>query len=387
MKKISLFILIASFSCMQAFAFKFNGVTIEENSNFTRSSSGTTDKSLEEISGIACSRTTEGYFWVHVDQGKNIIYALDTKGSIKQQVTLQGATNDDWEDICVATVDGENYIFVGSIGDNDLKENNTSNVNGKGTYKIYCFKEPVINGTNTTATDVKTITYTYESGHNTADSKNNSHNAETLMFDPVTKRIYLVTKHKKNVSGVYVSNAEWSFTNYTARMNWVCDLGVTADDFLYLTAGDISSDGSKVLIKNKTDILYWERQGSEDLSATLAREPQHIAAYKEETQGEAVAWALNNRDFYTTSEGKSQPLYFYKDNTPVAAIGDVKADAYNIRVENGQLCADNIDGQPIAIYNMLGQTVAAPQSLPFDVSGLKGIYIIKIGGSARKMQL
>ncbi|MDR1698989.1 MAG: hypothetical protein LBR75_04120 [Prevotellaceae bacterium] len=394
MKKIILLAIIAAFSSVQAFAFKFDGANIADNSYFTRSQIGMTDSSLEEISGIACSRTTEGYFWVHIDQGKNIVYALNPDGSIKQQVTLQGATNDDWEDICVATVGGVNYIFVGSIGDNDLKDDNTSKVNGKGTYKIYCFKEPVIDGANKTATDVKTITYTYESGHNTADSKNNSHNAETLMYDPLANKIYLVTKHKKNVSGVYVSNLEWAFANQTVQMNWVCDLGVAADKFLYLTAGDISADGSKMLIKNKSDILYWERQGSENLALTLARPPQHIAAStyndKTEKQGEAIAWALNSRDFYTTSENdgeKTVPLFFYQNNSPSAALGDVKTDTFNIRVENNQLLADNTGKQPVVIYDLLGQTVAANISLPFDVSRLKGIYIIRIGGFAKKMKL
>jgi hypothetical protein len=350
MKKFTFLSAFVILYCMQMSAFTFNGTAIQENNNYTRTKIGTTASSLEEISGIACSRTTQGYFWVHVDQGSNIIYALNPDGSIKQQVTLQGATNDDWEDICVATVNGVNYVFVGSIGDNNLKEKNTSSVAGKGTYKIYCFEEPVIDGTNKTATDVKTITYTYESGHNTADSKNNSHNCETLMYDPITNKIYLVTKHKTNVSGVYVSPSEWSFANQTIQMKWVCDLGIAADNFLYLTAGDISADGSKVLIKSKTDILYWERQGSENLSVTLARQPQHIAAYQEETQGEAVAWANDNRNFYTTSEGKSQPLYYYEYPLPaIATPTNVNASATDNSITITWEAVDGATGYQIKV--------------------------------------
>jgi hypothetical protein len=64
-------------------------------------------------------------------------------------------------------------------------------------------------------------------------------------------------------------------------------------------------------IKNKEYILLWQRQGNESLSVTATRRPQQIAAYQEEKQGEALAWA-DSTTFYTTSDQKKDiPIYKY----------------------------------------------------------------------------
>jgi hypothetical protein len=118
-----IFLFTAVFFLQNLFAFKYNGKTIAENDDFERQQAGTTPSALKEISGMACSRTTEGYFWVHVDEGNSEIYALNQDGSIKQTVKLGGISkNDDWEDICMATVDGINYVLVGCIGDNKVRD-------------------------------------------------------------------------------------------------------------------------------------------------------------------------------------------------------------------------------------------------------------------------
>jgi hypothetical protein len=388
MKKNLLFLLgLFFFSSLSSYAFKYNGSTIDENKDFERTKIGDTPTSLVEISGMACSRTAEGYFWVHVDEGNSEIYALNPNGSIKQTVKLSGISkNDDWEDICMATVEGVNYVLVGCIGDNNVKDGKSK---GKQTYYIYRFVEPDIQGGTVTISsgNIDKITFTYDGKHNTADCKDKvSHNAETLMFDPLGKKIYLATKHKDEVNALYT--AEWKTGSYTTVMNWVCDLGIKSDKFLYLTTGDISADGKKALIKNESDILYWERQGEEDLSLAFARPPRHIAAYSKEKQGEALAWDNNNCDFYTTGEGKAVPVYVYRDkncdNNPPTGNPSV-THAMLIRIVEGRLFIDNKEGESVSLYNLSGQKIRDKATLPLDISGLKGIYILQGEGFVRKI--
>jgi hypothetical protein len=389
MKKQIFFLLgFLSFLPLSSFAYKYNGSTIDENKDFERTKIGDTPSSLVEISGMACSRTTEGYFWVHVDEGKSEIYALNANGSIAQTVKLSGISkNDDWEDICMATVDGVNYVLVGCIGDNDVKDDKKK---GKQTYFVYRFEEPAIqSGTVTIPSgSIDKITFTYDGKHNTADCKDKvSHNAETLMFDPIDKKIYLATKHKKEVNALYAM--DWKSGAYTSVMNWVCDLGQTSDKFLYLTAGDISSDGMKVLIKNESDVLYWERQGEEDLSLAFARPPQHIAAYSKENQGEAIAWDNNSCDFYTTGESgskKTVPIYLYRDKKTTTDIPTV-APAMLIRIADGRLFIDNREGESVSLYNLSGQKIRSSVTNTIDIRGLKGIYIVQGKGFIRKIIL
>ncbi|MDR1679676.1 MAG: hypothetical protein LBR81_07865 [Prevotellaceae bacterium] len=392
-KHLLLSLITITLGSLQAWAFTFNGQTINENKDFTRSEICKADKSLEEISGIACSRSTEGYFWVHVDQGDPKIYALNPDGSIKQTVTLEFPTkNDDWEDICMASIDDKNYILIGCIGDNDVKDGKSK---GKQTYYIYRIEEPEITGTNISIkkNNIDVITYTYDGTHNIDDCKDGkSHNAETLMFDPIDQKIYIATKHEKKINALYMT--DWKSGSYTTTMQWVCDLGNLADmpkgsekdpnDFLYLTAGDISADGSKILIKNKFHILSWERQGSESLSTTFSRTPQHIAAYREEEQGEAVAWANNGIDFYTASEGKEEPIFRFKNTQTVSAANETTSTC-NLFVANGQLWVDNLNGKTISIYNLVGQNMLSNAQSPVNISTLRGIHIVRIGTFSKKV--
>jgi hypothetical protein len=81
-----------------------------------------------------------------------------------------------------------------------------------------------------------------------------------------------------------------------------------------VVAGDVSPDGTEVLLKTYDDVFYWSRQGDEPLSATLFRTAAKVP-YKSEPQGEAVAFTLSRSGFFTTTEegsGEPQWMKFYK---------------------------------------------------------------------------
>ena len=93
-------------------------------------------------------------------------------------------------------------------------------------------------------------------------------------------------------------------------------------------------------IKSKKQVLLWERNGNESLSATVLRLPVQIAAYEEEEQGESIAWK-DASTFYTTSDSQSDtPIYQYTRSIETTAVDPLTANPSPLTVKaliDGQL--------------------------------------------------
>lgn len=290
--------LMTAVAAWSATGINYDGTTLELNNEFTRSECGTMKKSvMPETSGLACSRTTPGYLWAHGDEntGSNKkIVAVKPDGTLAMTVTISDDPGrDDWEDIATGVYNNKNYVFIGAFGDNDGKF--------KDNYYIYYFEEPAI-ASGTKNVSVKYIRFGFPDG--------NAHNAETLMYDPVEQMFYIVDKVKKAVCTLYKIPFRTDYGTTMQTLTKVTGLG-NGSKFNYCTGGDITPDGKWMAIKSKPYVLLWERKGTESLSQTALRKPVQIAAYQEETQGEALAW-LDSTTFYTTSDDKSDmPIYQY----------------------------------------------------------------------------
>ncbi len=276
----------------------YNGTTLQENTDFTRTEYGTMKKkTMKEISGLAASRQTPGYLWAHGDEntGDNRkIIAIQPDGTLAMTVNLTtpNTDRDDWEDIATGIYDGKNYVFLGAIGDNDLAYNDQ--------YYIFYFEEPAISSGTQNVT-VNTIRFGYPD--------NKAHNTETLMYDNVEQMFYIADK-VDGVCHLYKLPFSTTYGTGVQRLTEVCALG-NGSKFKLANGGDITPDGHWMAIKNEEYILLWERQGAESLSATALRNPVQVMAYQKEEQGESLAW-LNDSLFYTTSDSKKDtPIYQY----------------------------------------------------------------------------
>ena len=90
--------------------------------------------------------------------------------------------------------------------------------------------------------------------------------------------------------------------------------------FMNPTGGDISPDGSKIIVKNEPFMLIWNREEGESVADAMARRPKQVKAYKKESQGEAIAW-LDSTVCYTTSDVYSSdaaPIWMYTRVTEAA---------------------------------------------------------------------
>ena len=253
---------------------------------------------LLEGSGITQSISNPNSLWTHADSGNPpIIYLLDQySASIKASYYINGIENDDWEDIACGPgpKPGTNYIYVGDIGDNDAKK--TERV-------VYRFPEPffakahegrVIN----VSPEVEKLRFKYPDG---------SHNAETLLLDPLTRDVYIITKYGSN-SLIFVNRHPQS----TTEVSTVSYVGQFP--FREATGGAISISGSKIAVKTYDQIFYWQRNSSEPLWKVFGAAPQLLYLYynPQEPKGEAIC--LDDDGYFTLSESRQQSiptLYYY----------------------------------------------------------------------------
>lgn len=253
-----------------------------------------TDKSIEEASGIAASRTNPGFLWTHNDSGNGAeVFLVDTKMNIRLTCVLKGIDNRDWEDIAVGPgpEKGVNYIYVAEIGDNFAQY----------TYKyIYRFREPDLKNVKKDVLIVDkydVITFKLDTRKDT----------ETLLVDPGTKDLFVVSKRE---SPVVVYKLKYP---YSTKDTLTAEI-VGKIETSQIVGGDISVSGNEIVLKNYSNVFYWKRAEKESVEKALQRPPKTLP-YTEEPQGEAVTFAIDGSGYYTISEivrGEKSFLTFYK---------------------------------------------------------------------------
>ncbi|GAB5522583.1 MAG: hypothetical protein Roseis2KO_04550 [Roseivirga sp.] len=253
---------------------------------------------IDEASGLAASRSNPLYLWTHNDSGGNPeMYLFTTTGADSGRYELEGVRNVDWEDMTIGPGpdDALTYLMVGDIGDNAAVRD---------SYAIYRVPEPDLNVIDlpemATLTNVETIDFVY--------SDEVSRDAETLMVDPTTKDIYVISKREAQV-GVYRLPYPQELTDTdTAEFQGLIP-------FTNVVAGDISASGDEILIKDYFRVYYWQVSGT-PIYETMTGTPQRLN-YAPEPQGEAIALSADGQTYYTLSElDSSEPatLLSYRRN-------------------------------------------------------------------------
>lgn len=276
------------------------GCQVREKPNTPRSgfagaqSLGRIDLTLEEASGLVASRANPGYLWTHNDSGDVArIFLIDQEGNIRFTCTLMGATHRDWEDIAIGPGPDtlKTYLFIADTGDNRQQY----------PYKyIYYLEEPVLQGK--VADTIRTwqrMTIRLDDG---------IRDCETLLADPVTKSLFLVSKREDSVR-VYEIRSPFKADTLTANRQLTLP-------YHNITAGDLSPDGREVLLRSYTAVYYWPRPAGSSLADAL-RMPATSLLYEPEPQGEAIAFRLDGTGYFTLSEspqGNRAHLLFYKRN-------------------------------------------------------------------------
>jgi len=313
---------------------------------------------IVEASGIDASVKNPGILWTHNDSGDTSrIFALDSNGNNKGTYLVKGISNRDWEDIAVGPgpEKGKSYIYIGEIGDNGAWYDKKY---------IYRIEEPVIAG-KPSAVDViinnaEVLTYQYPDGNR---------DAETLMVDPLTGDILIVSKRETNVHVYHFGSAQ-KFEN-SPKQKPVQPEQIATLPLTYIVGGDISDKG--VLLKTYEKMYFWSREKADSFEKILSKEPQEVP-YFTEPQGEAVCWTSNSDGYYTVSEESANidaHLYYY----PFASASDAEQTSVtktvkreiafgpylqNMTSESVTICWSTLEGMS-QIVSQDGQLVKMPE--------------------------
>ncbi|MBC7848087.1 MAG: hypothetical protein H7Y31_00055 [Chitinophagaceae bacterium] len=245
---------------------------------------------LEEASGIADSYANNGCLWVEQDSGNPpALSLLGHDGVLRKTIPLRGATNTDWEDITVSNGPdaSKKYIYIGDFGDNNAVRSKCS---------IYRFEEPLLTLDSVRAYDK--IEFSYADG---------PRDAESLIIDPNSKDIYIITK-RETKSRVYKLSFPYSVSNINTA-NFVSEL-----PYKGVTSAALRVEGGGLIIKTYSSIYLYSNPSGNTLPTTLAGNYTTLG-YVVEQLGEAVTFKIDGSGFFTLSEKGpfgSQSLNFYK---------------------------------------------------------------------------
>ena len=261
---------------------------------------------IKEASGLASSRVNANVLYTHNDRGDDArIFAIRSDGKHVATLDLKSALHVDYEDIAVGPgpLTDTSYIYVGDIGNNLYKDEPRDNI------VIYRLPEPDIDADfdapRSINVDVDALTLAYP---------NDAHDAETLLIDPFDSSLYVITKRNGD-NYIYRTSQAWGAGDASQMLEYAGRMQ-SADD---ATGGDISVDGTEILIKNIREMVYFTREddpSSFDLASVL-REKGETLPYEREAQGESVTFVVDGRGYLTLSESKSKssvPLMFYARN-------------------------------------------------------------------------
>jgi hypothetical protein len=254
---------------------------------------------ITESSGIAISKCQANVFWTHNDSGDGaLVYALDESGKKLGTWKIGNAKNVDWEDIAaIQNADGECFLYVGDIGDNGRKRTDLA---------IYLVKEPSVAVENKTSNKKNPLS-TEPAEIIKFEYPDSRLDAETLIVHPQSGDIYVLTKQLRGAAGVYKLSKNYN-QRKTNRLEKIVDFIVPSIPNGFLTGGDVSNDGKRVIVCDYLgayEIVLPENAKNFD---EIWREKPVIIDLGEREQGEAIAYSVNGNAIYATSEKLNSPL-------------------------------------------------------------------------------
>jgi len=276
---------------------------------------------LTEISGIVASRKNPNMLWVHNDSGDEArIYAMNVEGNFLGSFYLSGANTIDWEDIATGPgpEENEDYLYIGDIGDN---------LANRSYIVIYRAQEPNVDSNQITVagilSGVESIKLAYPDG---------ARDAETLMLDPATKDLYIISKYE-NYSRIYIarypqSTSEITVMEYKGQLPWS-----------WATGGDVSAGGNLVIVRGYFNGSVWRRISGMELWEAFGGH-ECVVPIVLEPQGEAICFDAEGCGYYTVSEGIYQPIHYFGREGECPLEGDLNGDG-NVGLLDMEILADH----------------------------------------------
>ncbi|MHA2069411.1 MAG: hypothetical protein ACXABY_34045 [Candidatus Thorarchaeota archaeon] len=247
---------------------------------------------ITEASGIVASRKNAGVLWVHNDSGDlPRIYALNTKGQLLGIYQLKEARLRDCEDIalCRGPDPNSDYLYIGDIGDNKARREFVT---------VYRVREPKVD-LNQTLVKVEigpVVSLNLEYPDRPKD-------AETLMVDPLSGDIYIISK-RDLFAKVYRAKHPHS------REDRIIMDRVAVLPWGFVVGGDVSPDGSLVIVRGLNNASIWQRSDDQELWQAFLGKQSKVQLLSER-QGEGICFDSHGRGYFTIGEMSNPPLHYF----------------------------------------------------------------------------
>lgn len=260
---------------------------------------------VNEASGLADSRNMNGYLWTHQDSGyPSELFLVSKDGKNIRKYAVPGTDFLDWEDIASGPGPQKdiNYLYIGDIGANAHPNRPTCTINR--VREISNPDETFQPGS------VEKIVYRYPDGPK---------DAETLLLDPVSLDLYVVSKEASRVNLYRLPYPQPVGSEMTAELTGaIPGIKISALPSSLITSptsGDISFDGKEIIIKTYTTVYYWKREDGQTIGEVLTQPPHKTLPYFLEPEGTSICFDKKADGYFTLSEigsAASVTLNYYK---------------------------------------------------------------------------
>jgi len=256
---------------------------------------------VAESSGIEISGPNK--IWTFNDSGgEPELYLVDTLGNLLRTLFVAGANNRDWEDI---TQDDKGNFFIGNIG---------NNTNANTDLTIFRIPNPDAVAADTIRAEAIAFAYEDQVAFPPPEDSLNF-DCEALMW--YEDRLYLASKNRTMPfdGKTHLYRLPDTPGTYVAEKIGTFDTGGSTMLNFWITAGDISPDGSKLALLSSDKIwVFYDFSGDNFFSGQNER-----IGLGNFSQKEAIAWVTEN-DLYITDE---QTLPGFGGNLYAIRIEDV----------------------------------------------------------------
>jgi hypothetical protein len=257
-----------------------------------------TDPRIAQASGLATGENGR-VLYSHEDSGRSTdVYGLGAKGKVQFTIHLPAGSNEDWEDMAAVKLrNGRRALYLGDIGD-ALLTRQAARKSGRRDFKVLRFDEPPANSTGeVAATGLETYRLRYADGIP-------GRNAETLLVQPGTGRVFVVTKTEtpQQHAALWEAPADLNPRGVNLLRNVLPDLPVTR-----ASGGAFSPTGDRVVIRNDDTAFVWWINDN-DVAKSLAEKPEEILL-PQQKQGEGVTFTPDGHALLVNSEGTGQPIW------------------------------------------------------------------------------
>lgn len=254
---------------------------------------------VDEASGLAASRATDGFLWMINDSGGTPeIHLAQSDGTPRGAVTVADTRNIDWEDLAAFSLDGKHFLLIADTGDNGSKRESVT---------LLIVREPKLPADGESLSGkvpvAWKINFTFEDG---------PRDCESVAVDVENGKIILISK-RTNPPDVYelpLKPAE----NVIARKIGSTETkspGIVSIPFANQPTGlDISACHRMATVVTYYGVFLFRRAEEESWAEAFAKKPDFLGAHGLQ-QAESVAFSRDGKGIFAVSEKANSPVVRY----------------------------------------------------------------------------